>query len=365
MSDVLIIGGGVIGLSTAWELSQAGAKVTVLEQGAFGREASWAGAGMLRPGNCERAATAESRLRSQSHRLWPDWSARLREATGVDNGYFRCGALEVRREGPTDVLAEEISAWKTAGVTTEEISYDTLHQRFPAIGSSVRTAYFQPDLAQVRNPRHLKALLCACELAGVELRPGSAVLGFEQQDGRITGVKTPQGMQAASDYLVTSGAWSGHLLATLGISLPVKPLRGQIVLLEQRPLAFRHVIQEGSRYLVPRPDGRVLIGATEEDVGFQKQNTAGAVAELLQFACELVPSLAQAHVERTWSGLRPHSPKGIPFLGRVSGWQNLWVGAGHFRTGLEMSPISAVLLRQLLLGQSPTLPDECHGLAAA
>ena len=296
--------------------------------------------------------------------MWPDWSARLRETTGVDNGYTRCGALEVRRDGPADGLAEEIAIWQRAGVLTEEIPFDRLHQRFPAVGPSVRSAYFQPDLAQVRNPRHLKALLSACELSGVELLPGSAVLGFERRDGAIAGVRTQLGTRTAAEYLVTSGAWSGQLLASLGISLPVKPLRGQIVLLEQRPLAFRHVIQEGSRYLVPRPDGRVLIGATEEDVGFQKQNTASAVAGLLQFACELVPSLAQAHVERTWSGLRPHSPQGIPFLGRVSGWQNLWVGAGHFRTGLEMSPISAVLLRQLLLGQTPTLPDECRGLAA-
>ncbi|HTN04189.1 MAG TPA: glycine oxidase ThiO [Planctomycetaceae bacterium] len=365
MVDVLIIGGGAIGLSTAWELAGAGRKVCVVEQGAFGMEASWAGAGMLRPGHCELARTREARLRAHSHRLWPEWSSRLRETTGIDNGYVRCGALEVRSDGNPDSLGAEISAWRNEGVAVEPVNADDLRRRFPAVGPRVTSAYFQPELGQIRNPRHMKALLIACEQRGVELRPGCPVSGFEHQGGKITAVRTIAGPLSAAEYLVTGGAWTGNLLATLGLSVPVKPIRGQIVLLQQRPLTFRCVIQEGHRYLVPRPDGRVLIGATEEDVGFNRQTTASAVAGLIQFACDVVPDLASASVEQSWAGLRPHAPDGLPFLGRVAGWQNLSIAAGHYRNGLEMSPITAVLMRQLLLGEPLTLPDECKGLADA
>lgn len=365
MADVLIIGGGVVGLSTAWELAGRGLKVCVVEQGAFGMESSWAGAGMLRPGNCELARSREARLRAHSHRLWPDWSDRLRDATGIDNGYVRCGALEVHCGGRPDRLESEIAAWRSEGVAVEPVSVDELRQRFPAVGSCVTAAYFQPDLAQVRNPRHIKALLSACEQIGVDLRPGCPVTAFEHRDGRISAVRTSAGKFSAGEYLVTGGAWTGELLAPLGLAVPVKPIRGQIVLLEHRPLMFRCVIQEGHRYLVPRPDGRVLIGATEEDVGFNRSTTASAVAGLLQFACDLVPTLAAARVEQSWAGLRPHAPGGLPFLGRVAGWRNLSVAAGHFRNGLEMSPITAVLLRQCLTGEPLTLPDECRGLVGA
>lgn len=365
MADVLIIGGGAIGLSSAWELARRGLRVCVVEQGAFGGEASWAGAGMLRPGNCELARTREARLRAHSHRLWPEWSARLRDATGVDNGYFRCGALEVRCDGGPDVLAAEIAAWRDEGVAAEPLSTAELRRRFPAVASRVTAAYFQPDLAQVRNPRHLKALLSACEQQGVELRPGCPVAGFEHRDGRISAVRTSAGRLSAGEFLVAGGAWTGELLAPLGLTAPVKPIRGQIVLLEQRPLTFRCVIQDGHRYLVPRPDGRVLVGATEEDVGFNRGTTASAVAGLIQFACDLVPDLAAARVEKSWAGLRPHAPGGLPFLGRVAGWQNLSVAAGHFRNGLEMSPITAVLLGQCLTGEPLALPDECRGLVGA
>lgn len=365
MADVLVIGGGVIGLSTAWELAGCGLKVCVVEQGAFGKEASWAGAGMLRPGNCELARTPEARLRAHSHRLWPDWSARLLEATGIDNGYFRCGALEIRSGERPDALEMEISAWRAEGVATESVSADDLRRRFPAVGSRITAAYFQPELSQVRNPRHLKALLSACEQRGVDLRPGCPVTGFERAADRITAVQTIAGSLSAAEVLVTGGAWTGGLLATLGLSVPVKPIRGQIVLLEQQPLTFRCVIQEGHRYLVPRPDGHVLIGATEEDVGFKPRTTAAAVAGLIQFACDLVPDLASASVERCWAGLRPHAPGGLPFLGRVAGWRNLSIAAGHYRNGLEMSPITAELMRQLLVGDPLTLPDECRGFTDA
>ena len=135
-------------------------------------------------------------------------------------------------------------------------------------------------------------------------------------------------------------------------------MRGQIALLNTGCPLLRRIIEQGKRYLVPRPDGRVLVGSTEEDAGFDKRTTAGAIEGLLHFAFETVPDLAQAHLERCWAGLRPGSPDGLPFLGAVPGFDNLWVAAGHFRAGLQLSPATGLVMKELLLGQPTTIPLE-------
>jgi glycine oxidase len=159
-------------------------------------------------------------------------------------------------------------------------------------------------------------------------------------------------------FCVAGGAWSKPLLADFGVDVSIEPVRGQIVLLSQSPVPFRCVIQDGARYLVPRPDGRILIGSTEEHVGFLKENTAGAIAELIEFATARVPQLAAARVERTWAGLRPGSADGLPYMGQVPGTENVFVAAGHFRSGLQMSPGSALLMRELILGSETSISLE-------
>src|SRR5262249_42509487 len=162
-----------------------------------------------------------------------------------------------------------------------------------------------PDMAQVRNPRHLKALLAGCQHLGVRLRPGCPVSGFEIQGQRVKAVRTDCGLAAAGQFLLTTGAWTDTLLQSLGWRPGIRPVRGQIALLNSRVPLFRRVLLWGSRYLVPRPDGRVLVGSTEEDAGFDKRTTTRAVSDLLTLACKLVPGLADAHLERCWAGLRP------------------------------------------------------------
>jgi glycine oxidase len=358
MTDVIVIGGGVIGLSAAYELARQGVAVKILEQGQFAQEASWAGAGILPPGNPLRAKTPEARLRSESHRLWPEWTARLLDQTGIDNGYRRCGGLEVRLTGTAEQLDDEIAAWQDEGVEIQRLSADELREYERALIPHLVAGFRLPELCQVRNPRHLKALLAACSACGVELQPGSPVVGFDLERGRVAAVRTPGETHKAGQFLIAGGAWSGLLLAGAGLKLDVQPVRGQIVMLSAVPVPFRHVIQHEARYLVPRPDGRVLIGATEERVGFDKRNTAGAVAELIGFATGLVPSLAEAKYERAWSGLRPCSTSGLPYLGLVPGLDNAFIATGHFRAGLQMSPATAVLMRQLILGQELLLPLE-------
>lgn len=356
MHDVAIIGGGVIGLSLAWELAGRGAAVVLLDQSHPGTEASWAGAGMLPPGNLQAATTPEGRLRGLSHELWPAWSATLRETTGIDNGFRREGGLELRlaEDDASDRLIDlnrELADWQSQQIAVEKLDRAGLRSVEPHLSPRVSGALRWPDMGQVRNPRHVKALLAGCLVRGVEIRAGQPVREVVRTAGRVDHLTTDLGTIHADRYVAAAGAWTAGLLAQVGVRPPIVPLRGQIVLLNQLPCPFRHVLNIGPRYLVPRGDGRVLCGSTEEVAGFDKRNTAEGVAGLLDLARALVPDLAGAALERTWAGLRPRSADGLPLLGAFPGIDNLWIAAGHFRAGLQLSPGTAAALAPLVLDQ--------------
>ena len=362
MPDVIVIGGGVIGLSIAWELSGQGLSVRVLEQGAFGREASWAGAGMLPPGNLAHARTSESRLRGATHELWPRWSETLRFSTGIDNGFVRCGGVEARFSNVArDQVSshDEIAALRAEGVVVETDDVSEIRRRIPALGPDVATAYFLPDFCQVRNPRHLQALQIGCSMRGVELIGGVPVRRIETNGDRIESVHAGSTVHRAAEFVIASGAWSGELLNQIGIRLLIEPMKGQVVLLQAIPSPIRSIIEVGRQYLVPRSDGRILVGSTEERAGFDKRNTAEAIGDLVRFAQRVIPGLKDARFEQCWAGLRPYSGTGKPYLGQLPQFVNAFVAAGHFRQGLHLSPITAVLIRQVLLKQPVQLPDEC------
>jgi glycine oxidase len=352
--DVLILGGGVIGLSTAWFLAEAGVRVAIVDKSDFGQQASWAGAGILSPVHPEHSHSAIDQLRAQSWLLFPALSRMLQAQTGIDNGYLVCGGLELF------FCADEESSdeWRGEGIAFEDLNSDELHRSYPDLSPAVRRAYYLPDMAQLRNPRHLKALQAACATRGVSMRPGCAVHRLVRSGSRIDSVDTGQGRLTAGRYLLTAGAWSEALLEPLGWRPGIRPVRGQIALLNTGAAGIRPLLLCGKRYLVPRGDGRILVGSTEEDAGFEARTTAAAISELLQFAVSLVPSLAGAAVERCWAGLRPGSPDGKPFLGTVSGVDNLFIAAGHFRAGIQLSPGTALVMKQLLLGEKPAIPLE-------
>jgi glycine oxidase len=351
-ADVLILGGGVIGLTAAYFLARERVSVTVLDKGDFGQEASWAGAGILPPAQTsEVSKTSEvfsgiHQLRGHSARLFPSLSEELRELTGIDNGYLRCGGLEFV-SGPKEADEE----WRPPGMKLQPLDEPALARLEPNLARGLGSANYLPEMAQLRNPRHLKALLAACKSCGVTLRPGCAVHGFVSRGPHIQAVKTLEGNLPAERILLASGAWTGPLAESLGCSIPIKPVRGQIALLNTGMPIFRRILLWGSRYLVPRPDGRILVGSTEEHAGFDKRTTSQAVAELLQLANRLVPDLAGAHLERCWAGLRPGSPDGLPFLGPIPAFDNLFVAAGHFRAGIQLSPGTALVMKECLLGQ--------------
>lgn len=356
--DVLIIGGGVIGLSCAYCLARDGVAVTVVDKGDLGREASWAGAGILPPGNPARARGEVARLRAYGSAMHEALAKELRERTGIDNGYVRSGGLELLvslgESSEQEWLEEEIAFERLDGAAVRRVE--------PALATGVNAGYFLPDMAQVRNPRHLKAMIAACASLGVILRPHCRVEKLISRNGKLHGVATSHGELSAGQFLLAAGAWTEELLQEMGIRLGIRPMRGQIVLLNTGTPLLHRIVLEGRRYLVPRQDGYVLVGSTEEDVGFDQQTTAQAIGELLQFAVTLVPALQRAAVERTWAGLRPGSPDELPFLGRVPGWENVLAAAGHFRAGIQLAPITGVLVKELILGQALTLPLESFRL---
>jgi glycine oxidase len=354
--DVVVVGGGVIGLSVAYRLAREGVTVTVLDRRELGREASWAGAGLI-PANTERLRTNPTvELRSWSAALYPEWSAALREETGIDNGYRRTGGVDVARtEDEARDLRSMAGRWKVEGIVSERLAPGDFGRVEPALSPDLLVAYFLPDRAQVRNPRHLKALAIAASQRGASLRPGEAVAGFETAGGRVSAVRTATGSIPCGAVVLAAGAWTGGLLDGLGVRAPTPPLKGQIVLLRSdRPL-LRRIVEHGRNYLVPRDDGRILVGATEEHAGFDTRPTPVGVRDLLDEALRLCPGLAAAEVEAAWAGLRPSSCDTRPYIGVLPGYSNAFVATGHKRAGLQLSPATAEVVADLVLGRPPRI----------
>ena len=352
--DVLIVGGGVIGLTCAHSLARAGLRVELLDKGDLGAEASWAGAGIIPPGNPEKARTPYDRLRALSASLYPSISTELAELTGIQNGYRVRGGVEFLQFGNDQI----IRAWQSEGIAFRPLAPGALRELEPAVGAVPGTAFHLPGMAQVRNPRHLKALIAACRRLGVALCPQTQAVGWEIKDERALSIRLTDGARRpAGQFLIAAGAWADELLEPLECFAPIHPVRGQIVLLRCPASPFHSILLRGKNYLVPREDGRVLVGSTEEaEAGFVKQTTADAVAGLIHFAMETVPLLGEAEVERAWAGLRPGSADGMPYLGLVPGYGNIFVAAGHFRAGIQLSTGTALLMTECMTGKRPSVP---------
>ncbi len=354
--DVVIVGGGVIGLSIAYVLAREGVAATVLDRRELGREASWAGAGLLPPDSERPSAHPTIELRSWSARLYPEWSRRLNEETGIDNGYRRTGGVDVAATAAEEqALRTAVGRWKVEGIAYERLEPRDFSRVEPALSQSLRVAYFLPDRAQIRNPRHLRALAAAAARHGAILRPGCGALGFETAGDRVKAVHTSEGTIPCGHAIVAAGPWSAELLRGVGVCAPTPPLKGQIVLLRSSQPLIRRIVEHGKNYLVPRDDWRILVGATEEHAGFDTRTTSIGVRSLLDEAIALCPVLADAEVERAWAGLRPGSIDTRPYLGPAPGFANLIVATGHKRAGLQLSPATAEVIADVVLGRPPRI----------
>lgn len=355
--DCIVIGGGVIGLTVARRLASDGLAVDVLERGVCGREASWAGAGVLSPCNPHRS-DALFELQDRSLGMYPALCAELVHETGIDPDYDLCGALELLfTDDAASIARSDERAGRDKrlpdGRKVYELHDPTETARIaPAVTTDLLGSLECRSAAQVRNPRLLRALLASCGKRGVEIRDGTPVVDLLVEGGRVTGVQTAQGHVEGGCVVLCAGAWSSQVHARLNDTMPVVPVRGQIVLLKLPSRPFTPIISRGKTYLVPRHDGHVLLGATEEpDAGYNKRNTAAGVSKLVASALQMVPSLADAPIEATWAGLRPGTPDDKPYIGPVPGFDGLIAATGHFRTGLTNAPVTAEAVAAMINGR--------------
>jgi glycine oxidase len=356
--DVAIVGAGIIGCSIAFELAKAGMQVCVLERGGIGEESSAAAAGMLSGQHGVTNLGARYQLHVEARELHGRLADDLREQTGIDVGFCRWGLLELLFTPGEVRAADRCCAIQTqAGLRVERLSREETLALEPALAPDLQGSIRYVDEAHVHNGRLTIALAEAARRTGAELRSGAPALALIRERESVVGVQTPTETVYAKTVIVANGAWSSDLIRPLGLMLPVKPMRGQMLAVRTVPRAVSQIIYGRHMYLVPRPDGETLVGATVEDVGFRKEVTLEGLEELIQAGRHIAPGMMGQPVIRTWAGLRPGSPDGLPLVGPVAGLPGLILAVGHHRNGILLGPMTGVLVKQWLVDhvQSPYL----------
>ena len=351
MGRVIIVGAGVIGLLSALRLANSGKQIVVLESGEqLGRESSWAGGGIVSPLYPWRYSAAVTALAHWSQDFYPRLGDQLLAQTQIDPEVYGTGLYWLDLDDEAEALA-----WaKRESRPLFPVNMADVQRAVPTLASDFSRAVHMPGVANVRNPRLVKALRAALlQMPSVTVHEQCAVSGFIREGERVVGVHTAHGEMYAGQVVLTAGAWSGELMRTLGVELPVVPVKGQMILYQCAPNFLPAMVLAKGRYAIPRRDGHILIGSTLEHAGFDKTPTAEALNSLQASAVELLPALAGAQVVGHWAGLRPGSPEGIPFIGPVPGHDGLWLNCGHYRNGLVLAPASCQLLADLMLGREP------------
>ena len=365
-SDVVVIGGGIIGLAVAHYLAREQMQVTLVERGDVGREASWAAAGYLsyQGGSSEPGPRLD--LMRASRLMYDGWIEELGEFTAADTGFWRCGLLEVCLDDTETREAQARLDWqRAAGFQVEWLDAAAIRQRQPHLSPDlpVQGGLLFPDVAQVRPPRLLKALAEAVIRQGVQVREHTPVSAINYDGDRVTGVTVGNGEVINAPIVVNAaGSWAAQLGPDMS-RLPVKPIKGTIVLLETPAPPTRELLDTSQGALYPRPDNKVLLGATLEDVGFDKRVTLASVDQLVHQAVTLMPALKDATLVKAWTGLRPYSHDQLPYLGEVPGVRGAYAATGHFRNGILLAPVTGLLIKEMILGQAPTLPLEPYSAA--
>jgi glycine oxidase len=353
--EVLLVGAGVVGLLSAYNLAMAGHRVRLIDRQESGRESSWAGGGIVSPLYPWRYSPAVTALAHWSQDFYPALGERLRDSTGLDPEVHVTGLYWLD-------LDDEVQALEWAqreGRPLASVPVEQAYAKVPVLGPGFERAIYMADVANVRNPRLVKSLRAALDaLPGATVEDHCAVDGFLLDGERVAGVRTACGEIRADCTVVTAGAWSGELLRSLGLVLPVEPVKGQMILFKCAEDFLPSMVLARGRYAIPRRDGHILVGSTLEHAGFDKTPTRDALESLRASALELLPDLGSAEVVGHWAGLRPGSPEGIPFIGPVPGFEGLWLNCGHYRNGLVLAPASCRLLADLMLGNTPILDPE-------
>jgi glycine oxidase len=352
----VIVGGGVMGCAAAYELSRRGVAVTVLERSVPGAEASSAAAGILGAQVEAHHPGPLTELGLLSRKLYPGFVKDLERASGISIGYRKCGVLKVAYEArAVTALGRELAWQSKARLRVERLTAAALSRREPALCRELAGGVWFDEDATLEPRALLSALRVAAERAGAEFRSGSFVKRVSLEQGRAVGVELDGGQVVPGSHVVlAAGSWTSFLDAPHADGPRVVPARGQIVELKTSVPLLSSVVFGPECYLVPRADGRLLIGSTLEFVGFRREVTAGAVAKLLAAAIRLLPALADAELSATWSSFRPYTSDELPLLG-PSATPGLLLMSGHYRNGILLAPVSAQIVADSVLGKKPLL----------
>ena len=346
--DAIVVGAGLVGSAIALRLAQEGLRIALLEKNVPGREASWAGAGMLSPAPDAPSSIPLVPLSRASLSLYPAFIAEIEEISGRRVAYRRDGAIELlfSTDAERD-LSTLIALHHALSLPTEPLPLDEAAKMEPGLTRRAQAAAYFPYEACIDNRALMDALLAAVAVSGVRVFPATSAREIVIDGGRCAGLRTGDGtLLAAREVIVAAGAFSG-LIEGLVPRLATRPIRGQMVAL-QSPQPIQHVVRCERGYIVPRDSAtpqRLITGSTLEDAGFDKRVTAGAIEQILSTAQELIPALVDAEVTELWCGLRPDTPDHLPLLG-PAGVEGLTIATGHYRNGILLTPVTAKLVRE-------------------
>jgi glycine oxidase len=358
-AEVLVIGGGIIGLSIARALAQSGAsRVCVIEKNEFGQEASWAAGGILAPQVEADQDDDFFQLACASRDLYPGFVHAVQDESGIDVGFDSTGTIYVAfTEKEQDEFRARWEWQRSRGLSIEWLTGDEVRQQERSISPNVRCALRFPHDYQVENRRLVEALLVANARAGVRLIPECGAEALRIENSHVLGVETTRGFIAASSVVLAAGSWSSSIKSTVPLpSIDVTPVRGQMLCFKPETPMAHHVIYSGRGYLIPRSDGRLLAGSTTEEAGFDKRVTDAGTKAIRSMAEEIVPALESVPVFEAWAGFRPRAQDGLPVLGPLRGVQGLFYATGHYRNGILLAPVTAKLIAEAIVsGATPAL----------
>lgn len=358
-TDVLVIGGGVIGCSIALRLAEARLKVTLVERNTIGREASWAAAGMLSAQThaAEGGAFFELGLRSRS--MYKDFAGRLLDISGVDAEYQDQGTLCLTMNEQEGKEIDEWASWQQrSGLRVERLTPAEARKLEPSVSENAAGGVFLAEDHQVENRHLMESLQAALNRLGVEIVEGTEVNALAVNGQKCIGVVTASGGMTAGAVVLAAGSWSSSLLGTILPQVSVVPAKGQMLALRGDRLPFSHIIYGERCYLTPRKDGRIVVGSTIEYAGYDKSVTVSGISTLLEAARAIVPELDRFQIVELWAGLRPDTPDHLPILG-PSGIDNLHLATGHFRNGILLAPVTAEIISESIVHNLP-LPESAR-----
>ena len=351
-SDVVIVGGGIIGLSLAQELVLQQLTVTVLERGQIGQEASSAGAGILAPRAEMEEAGPLAQLLLASRKIYPEFVNQVSRRSGLTIDFSISGLLSVALDVEQQTELDRKRQQQTElGLEVQSFSREETLRMESCLNPELLSALYFPEEGYVDNRELVEGVRLACLQLGVRLVPECSVLTVKAERDVVLGAETSSGFFASRRVVIAAGSWSGQIPTGLPYALPVKPARGQMVAVKVPGLALRHVVYGSSGYLVPRKDGRVLLGSTVEWVGYDKQVTLDGIQQITASAVALAPALRSSTFIECWAGLRPFCEGGLPLLGPTE-IDGLYLATGHFRNGLLLAPITAKLMTEVIVASN-------------